>query len=74
MYVTVAATLLVAIALLGYATWLSRRIRRLSFAAEDALESDDLRKSLPRLDSFTTTQSLSPPDAVRIANIIWLVQ
>jgi dedicated sortase system histidine kinase len=47
MYVTVAATLLVAIALLGYATWLSRRIRRLSFAAEDALESDDLRKTLP---------------------------
>ena len=47
MYVTVAATLLVAIALLGYATWLSRRIRRLSFAAEDALESDDLRRTLP---------------------------
>ena len=47
MYVTVAATLLVAIALLGYATWLSRRIRRLSFAAEDALENDDLRKILP---------------------------
>jgi dedicated sortase system histidine kinase len=47
MYVTVTATLLVAIALLGYATWLSRRIRRLSFAAEDALESDDLRKTLP---------------------------
>jgi dedicated sortase system histidine kinase len=47
MYVTVAATLLVAIVLLGYATWLSRRIRRLSFAAEDALESDDLRRTLP---------------------------
>jgi dedicated sortase system histidine kinase len=47
MYVTVAATLLVAVALLGYATWLSRRIRRLSFAAEDALESDDLRRTLP---------------------------
>ena len=47
MYVTVAATLLVAIALLGYATWLSRRIRRLSFAAEDALENDDLRRTLP---------------------------
>ena len=47
MYFTVTATLLVAIALLGYATWLSRRIRRLSIAAENALESDDLRKSLP---------------------------
>jgi len=47
MYVTVTATLLVAIALLGYATWLSRRIRRLSFAAEHALENDDLRKTLP---------------------------
>jgi dedicated sortase system histidine kinase len=47
MNVTVTATLLVAATLLGYATWLSRRIRRLSVAAEDALESDDLRSSLP---------------------------
>ena len=45
--VTVIATLLVAVALLGYATWLSRRIRRLSVAAEDALDGDDLRRSLP---------------------------
>ena len=49
MYVTVTATLLVAIGLLGYATWLSRRIRRLSFAAEDALDNDDLRKNLPSM-------------------------
>ena len=47
MYVTVIATLLVAIVLLGYATWLSRRIRRLSTAAEDALDNDDLRSTLP---------------------------
>jgi len=47
MYVTVVATLLAAIVLLGYATWLSRRIRRLSVAAEDALENDDLRSTLP---------------------------
>ncbi len=47
MNVTLIATLLVAATLLGYATWLSRRIRRLSVAAEDALETDDLRSALP---------------------------
>ena len=47
MNVTLIATLLVAATLLGYATWLSRRIRRLSLAAEHALESDDLRRALP---------------------------
>jgi two-component system sensor histidine kinase ChvG len=47
MYVTVVATFLAAIALLGYATWLSRRIRRLSIAAEGAMENDDLRSTLP---------------------------
>jgi signal transduction histidine kinase len=52
MSVTAIATLVAAIALLGYATWLSRRIRRLSIAAEDALENDDLRSTLPSaLDS-----------------------
>jgi dedicated sortase system histidine kinase len=45
--VTLIATLLVAATLLGYATWLSRRIRRLSLAAEGALESDNLRTALP---------------------------
>jgi len=45
--VTLIATLLVAGALLGYATWLSRRIRRLSVAAEEALETDNLRAALP---------------------------
>jgi signal transduction histidine kinase len=47
MNVTLIATLLVAATLLGYATWLSRRIRRLSVAAEEALDSDKLRSSLP---------------------------
>ena len=47
MNVTIIATLLVAGALLGYATWLSRRIRRLSIAAEDALVNDELRTVLP---------------------------
>jgi len=44
---TLIATILVAVSLLGYATWLSRRIRRLSVAAEQALEHDDLRTTLP---------------------------
>ena len=47
MNVTVVATLLVAVTLLGYATWLSRRIRRLSLAAEVALEQDALGTTLP---------------------------
>ena len=46
-YVTVIATLVVALALLGYASWLSSRIQKLSVAAEDALENDDLRGTLP---------------------------
>ena len=45
--VTLIATILVAVTLLGYATWLSRRIRRLSVAAEQALEGDNLRTTLP---------------------------
>ena len=47
MNVTMIATLLVAATLLGYASWLSRRIRQLSIAAEDALEADKLRTALP---------------------------
>jgi dedicated sortase system histidine kinase len=46
-YVTMIATLVAALALLGYASWLSSRIQRLSVAAEDALENDDLRSTLP---------------------------
>ncbi|NIA28219.1 MAG: hypothetical protein GWP02_09195, partial [Desulfobulbaceae bacterium] len=45
--VTLIATLLVAFTLLGYASWLSRRISDLSIAAEEALDGDDLRTTLP---------------------------
>jgi dedicated sortase system histidine kinase len=44
---TLIATLLVAAALLGYATWLSRRIQRLSVAAEAAMENESLQAALP---------------------------
>ena len=46
-YVTLVTTIVVAGVLLGYATWLSRRIRALSRAAEDALEAEDLTTALP---------------------------
>ena len=46
-YLTLVTTLVVAGGLLGYATWLSRRIRALSIAAEDALENENLAMSLP---------------------------
>ncbi len=45
--VTMIAMLVVGGALLGYATWLSRRIRALSLAAEDALDNAALRAALP---------------------------
>ena len=45
--VTLVATLLVAMALVGYASWLSRRIRHLSVAALDALENETLHVALP---------------------------
>ena len=45
--VTLIATLLVATALVGYASWLSRRIRHLSVAAVDALENETLHAALP---------------------------
>ncbi len=47
MNVTLLAMAIVALVLLGYATWLSRRIRRLSQAAESALETDTLSGRLP---------------------------
>ena len=59
MYVTMIATVLVAVSLLGYATWLSRRIRRLSIAAEDALDNDDLRGVLPSSKSGDEVGDLS---------------
>ncbi len=46
-YLTLITTLVVAGTLLGYATWLSRRIRALSIAAEDALENETLTSALP---------------------------
>ena len=49
---TLTATIIVAVVLLGYASWLSFRIRRLSEAAELALEEKRLRTALPSvLDS-----------------------
>lgn len=56
---TLIATLVVAAALLGYATWLSRRIRRLSIAAEAALESDRLGHDLPDARSADEIGDLS---------------
>jgi len=44
---TLIVTVLVAGTLLGYATWLSRRIRHLSVAAEAALENEALQAALP---------------------------
>jgi dedicated sortase system histidine kinase len=44
---TLLASLLVAGALLGYATWLSRRVRRLSLAAGEALDDDRVHADLP---------------------------
>ena len=46
-YLTLITTIVVAGVLLGYATWLSRRIRALSLAAEDALEKEELHSALP---------------------------
>ena len=57
--VTLIATLLVAATLLGYATWLSRRIRRLSVAAEQALDGDSPRTSLPSSGSRDEVGDLS---------------
>jgi len=44
---TLIATLLVAGTLVGYASWLSRRIRHLSVAALDALNNETLQAALP---------------------------
>lgn len=44
---TLISTLIVVIVLLGYASWLSLRIRRLSNAAESALEQRTLHSALP---------------------------
>jgi signal transduction histidine kinase len=59
MNVTLIATLLVAATLLGYATWLSRRIRKLSFAAEQAVDSDNPGFSLPSISAGDEIGDLS---------------
>ena len=59
MNVTVIAMLVVASVLLGYASLLSRRIRRLSVAAEEALEGDKLHTSLPSSNSADEIGDLS---------------
>ncbi len=59
MNVTIVATLLVAAGLLGYATWLSRRIRRLSLAAEQAVEGGAIRTALPSAESGDEIGDLS---------------
>jgi len=45
--ISLIVTLVVAAGLIGYASWLSRRIRHLSLAAEDALAGDELNAELP---------------------------
>ncbi len=44
---TLISTFVVAAVLIGYASWLSRRIRHLSIAAVDALENERLQSALP---------------------------
>ncbi len=57
--VTIIATLAVALGLLGYATWLSRRIRRLSVAAEAALSGDAIDSALPSAEAHDEIGDLS---------------
>ncbi|MDJ0916155.1 MAG: ATP-binding protein [Woeseiaceae bacterium] len=59
--ITLLTTVVVAAVLLGYATWLSRRIRRLSFAADDALDSQthDGEFRLPSHDASDELGDLS---------------
>ena len=56
---TVLATAIAALALLGYATWLSLRIRRLSHAAEHALDSGQPSSDLPSATASDEVGDLS---------------
>ncbi len=56
---TLIATLGVAVTLVGYASWLSLRIRRLSAAAEQALDHDAPRLALPSALSNDEVGALS---------------
>lgn len=57
--VTLITTVLVALVLVGYASWLSLRIRRLSRAAESALDKDPAALSLPSAHSGDEIGDLS---------------
>ena len=57
--VTLIATLLVALTLIGYASWLSLRIRRLSRAAERSLDVDPETLELPSASSGDEIGDLS---------------
>jgi signal transduction histidine kinase len=59
MSVTLIATLLVAAALLGYASWMSLRIRRLSSAAERALDDKRVQSGLPSANAGDEIGDLS---------------
>lgn len=56
---TLIATLVVAVALLGYSSWLSSRIRSLSSATEKALDGDRVRAGLPSLQASDEIGDLS---------------
>lgn len=56
---TLIATLVVAAALLGYSSWLSGRIRRLSRATEKAMDGDRVRGGLPSFDASDEIGDLS---------------
>ena len=57
--VTLISTAVVAVVLLGFATWLSRRIRRLSVAAGAAIDGDRVRHELPSADAKDEVGDLS---------------
>lgn len=57
--VTLIATVGVALVLLGYASWLSRRIRRLSVAADAAMDDIKLPASLPSAEDGDEIGDLS---------------
>ncbi len=57
--VTLITTILVALGLVGYASWLSLRIRRLSTAAESAVDEDPATLSLPSARSGDEIGDLS---------------
>jgi signal transduction histidine kinase len=56
---TIVATVGVAAALLGYASWLSLRVRRLSHAADHALDTDQRSSALPSADAADEIGDLS---------------